>query len=324
MMPMSNSFRSGWHCPSCQSPNPPADRQADELTCTACRARFGIVDGIPGLAPGPHDPALEADLEEMSAFAAMLRERRPSLTPTDPACFRLPHRHVRSELAQEAVEIPWLQETLGSLAGKKVLNVSCGLGRDADILIGRLGASDLTLCDISMSSLVYAREAVAEAFPACTLDAVQCSASELPWPDDTFDLVFVWASAHHYLDLDRFLGSACRVASSVVLAAEPAPLAGIDWFFRLVRFNAEYGGLPTARLDPEALRRAFSAHGFDSVWRRSNFYVYPLFDRIADVPGVIPAYAACLRAVSRIIPPRSRHGVSLVARRRPGSVEARR
>jgi SAM-dependent methyltransferase len=289
--------------------------------CPFCEARFEVVEGVPCFAPGPHDPALEADLEEMASFADLLHERRRRLPPTDPACFRLPHRHIRSELAQEAVEIPWLQKQLGSLSGRSVLNVSCGLGRDADILVRCLGATDLTLCDISLPSVLHARRAVAEAFPSCRVGAVQCSASDLPWGDAAFDVVFVWASAHHYLDFDRFLANACRVASTVVLAAEPAPLAGIEWFFRLVGFNAEYGGLPTARLDPEALRAAFAARGFDSRWRRSNFYVYPLFDRVGSVPGVIAAYAAVLKGVTRLIPPGSRHAVSLIATRRAAPAE---
>ena len=129
-----------WRCPRCGAKDLAAAAGSNRLCCRSCPATFAIVDEVPCFAPGPYQLALQADLEEMAGFVDVVIERRTAWSPADPGCFRLPDRHVRSVLAQEQVEIPWLARTLGPLAGQRILNVSCGLGRDADILVRHLGA----------------------------------------------------------------------------------------------------------------------------------------------------------------------------------------
>ena len=84
---------------------------------------------------------------------------------------------------------------------------------------------------------------------------------ELPFQDISFDLLLVYASAHHYPDMGEFLREAHRVAKAVCLLAEPATLGPAQWILRRLRRSTEYGGVDTHRLNEGQVRHQVEALG---------------------------------------------------------------
>ncbi len=85
---------------------------------------------------------------------------------------------------------------LGDLAGKKVLEVGAGSGRDA-VALARAGA-EVTTLDYVVGSLELTRKAAAGA--SARLAPVGGDALVKPFPDDCFDIVFHQGLLEHFRD----------------------------------------------------------------------------------------------------------------------------
>jgi len=70
------------------------------------------------------------------------------------------------------------------------LNISCGIGRVASLLIDG-GATDLTILVFSGPAILSADKHLRNSFPILKLTGVVSDASLLPSKDDRFDLVFI-------------------------------------------------------------------------------------------------------------------------------------
>ena len=96
---------------------------------------------------------------------------------------------------------------LGDLRGKRVLEVGAGTGRDA-VALARAGAEVLTL-DYVAGSLLLTRQA---AHDADTPVAPVCGDGlAMPFPDDTFDVVFHQGLLEHFRDPMPLLRENVRV-----------------------------------------------------------------------------------------------------------------
>ncbi|THD37769.1 MAG: class I SAM-dependent methyltransferase [Sphingomonas sp.] len=96
---------------------------------------------------------------------------------------------------------------LGTLAGKRVLEIGCGMGMHSEMLL-KAGAK-LTSIDISPTSAMATTKRLAlRGLPG---DVRQMDAEKLEFPDATFDLVWSWGVIHHSSNTTRVLSEIARV-----------------------------------------------------------------------------------------------------------------
>ena len=94
----------------------------------------------------------------------------------------------------------------GNFAGKKILDIGCACG-EASVYFAKQGAH-VTATDLS-KGMVNLAQRVAE-FHNVHLETVACSADDLPFDDDTFDIVYV-ANVMHHVDIEKTLPDIKRV-----------------------------------------------------------------------------------------------------------------
>ena len=93
------------------------------------------------------------------------------------------------------------------LAGKDVLEVGCGSGIAVQLFAE--AGSNVTAVDLTP----WAVETTGARMAAFGLDADvrEADAEQLPFDDESFDLVFSWGVIHHTTDMDRALAELVRV-----------------------------------------------------------------------------------------------------------------
>jgi ubiquinone/menaquinone biosynthesis C-methylase UbiE len=107
----------------------------------------------------------------------------------------------------------------------RVLEVSCGTGRDSEIIAQRLDADGhFCLQDISWAMLDRCRQRLADV----TVPTTYClsNASYLPFPDSYFDAVFSFGGLGEFSDVRRSLAEMVRVSklgAKVVVGDESIP-----------------------------------------------------------------------------------------------------
>ena len=117
-----------------------------------------------------------------------------SLTPEDEknrACIQLYH-HV-------ATQVP--------LAGKSVLEVSCGHGGGASYLTRTLQPKSYTALDLNPAGIVFCKKR----HRVDGLEFIQGDAENLPFAENTFDGVINVEASHCYPNFSKFLGEVARV-----------------------------------------------------------------------------------------------------------------
>ena len=115
------------------------------------------------------------------------------------------------------------------LAGKSVLDICCGSGMDAEYL-ARAGAQ-VTALDISPGAIDRAR-ARAERF-GVRYELVVGDAEDLPFPDLSFDYVFVHDGLHHLPEPRVAIQEMARVARRGLIITEPAQAALTQMLIRI-------------------------------------------------------------------------------------------
>lgn len=119
-----------------------------------------------------------------------------------------------------APENRWIKSKLGNMKGKKILELGCGFG-EGSVYFAMQGA-DVTASDLSEGMLDVA-EKVAE-YNHTHIKTVKCSADNLPFQDESFDIVYA-ANMLHHVDLERTLQEASRVLKRGGIFASIDPLA---------------------------------------------------------------------------------------------------
>ena len=112
---------------------------------------------------------------------------------------------------------------LGETAGRDVLELGCGAAQWS-IALAEAGAHAVAL-DVSAQQLIHARSA-GDALPV-----VQANGEELPFADETFDIVFCDHGATSFCEPSRILPEAARVLRDGGLLAFSAthPLLYLTW-----------------------------------------------------------------------------------------------
>jgi SAM-dependent methyltransferase len=104
---------------------------------------------------------------------------------------------------------PYIRDFAGfaTAAGKRVLEIGVGMG--ADYLEWLKAGAIATGVDLSGTSLERARQRCQTA--GYTPDLHESDAEHLPFPDNTFDIVYSYGVMHHSPDTARCVGEARRV-----------------------------------------------------------------------------------------------------------------
>jgi SAM-dependent methyltransferase len=168
----------------------------------------------------------------------------------------------------------------------KVLDVGCGTGRFLNALPTRYARTGI---DVSAGMLGVARQK--------GLEVEQASSAELPFDDDSFDLVTTFAVLHHLIDPEVVRASLCEMArvarpGGAVIVWDHNPLNPY-WRFLMAKSPQDQGDerLVPARLVVGTLRQA----GLRDVdLRRMTFT--PDF----TPPGLLPATACMERLLERV------------------------
>lgn len=112
------------------------------------------------------------------------------------------------EMACTMPETRFIIKRIGkkNLKGKKILEIGCGLG-EASVYFAKQGA-EVTATDLS-SGMVNLALKVAE-YHKVKINVKTCSADDLPFVDDSFDIVYA-ANVLHHVDMDKTLAEIKRV-----------------------------------------------------------------------------------------------------------------
>jgi malonyl-CoA O-methyltransferase len=135
-------------------------------------------------APGKLSPELRREIRDTFNEASRDEEHFPSTI--DPRI-----RHVGAIL-----------KFFGDLTDKHVLDVGCGKGRFARVLLERNPGAAICGLDISEAMLACA--------PA-GIDVVSGSMTELPFTASAFDAVYATESLEHAVEIERAVDEMCRV-----------------------------------------------------------------------------------------------------------------
>ena len=93
--------------------------------------------------------------------------------------------------------------------GKRILDAGCGTGIFS-IIFARHGADEVIGLDISAGSLTTARK-LKENFNLNNVDFHQADMLHLPFPEESFDVVWAWGTVHHTIDPWRAMEELIRV-----------------------------------------------------------------------------------------------------------------
>jgi len=104
-----------------------------------------------------------------------------------------------------------LIDLLGIEKEDKILEVSCGTGKDAEIIVSKLsGKGHLTCLDISPEMITQACKKL-KGYAVPRVDFVIASACALPFEDNTFNKLFCFAGIGHFPDIRKGLAEMTRV-----------------------------------------------------------------------------------------------------------------
>ena len=156
-----------------------------------------------------------------------------------------------STYARRCSTLVGVDEFLGDLRGKRVLDYGCGLG-ETTTLLAKSGARVSTF-DLSAASIVIARQRARLNGVESAIDFTVCAGESLPYPDNTFDVVFGKAILHH-LDLKLASPHLHRVLKPGGKAAFSEPM-GMN---PLLSFAREYIYYP--KKNPRGADRPLNYH----------------------------------------------------------------
>lgn len=108
---------------------------------------------------------------------------------------------------------------LGEVAGKSLLDVGAG---SLAVIAARDFGCEVTTIDVSTSALEAARREAVEANLSDRIKFDRQDATDLPYPDQSFDVAVSYAAAHHIPTARRweFLAELFRVVGERVIIAE--------------------------------------------------------------------------------------------------------
>jgi ubiquinone/menaquinone biosynthesis C-methylase UbiE len=114
----------------------------------------------------------------------------------------LDEEHFPSTIDPRIFHVKLIQEHLGALRGKRVLDVGCGKGRFARVFQEREPAAEIWGLDISEEMLRFVPEGIQTRAGSMT---------EMPFGDGFFDGAYATESLEHAVEIEKAVREICRV-----------------------------------------------------------------------------------------------------------------
>jgi len=151
--------------------------------------------------------------------------------------------------------------------GMKLLEVSCGRGGGLNALLSKAPEIDATGLDVAQSAVDFCRRTYGE---NDRLRFVQGSALELPFPDNSFDILLNVEASNDYADRAQFFREVARVLKpdGILLYADTMKQGrrqGMEQDLAAAGFNAEFRDITSnvaeaCRLDSPRRREVIRRH----------------------------------------------------------------
>jgi ubiquinone/menaquinone biosynthesis C-methylase UbiE len=274
-------------CPNCRAP---IARHTEPWSCRACAASFPLEAGGIRVLTFNNDPykQVQADFFD-SAVDVEYEIVRPRGTPSF-------HAWLLREKFRRSIGM-----VSDELSGASVLTICGGSGLDAEFLAA---AGARVLCtDISPGAA--RRASVRSARFGVGFEVAVADAEALPFPDQSFDFVYVHDGLHHLERPLRGVAEMARVAQRGVCITEPARAVLTRLAVRVgISTNQEEAGNTVERLTEPELRQILAAAGFGAQ-RASRYLMYyrhepglPARALSATIPGA--AARVAFRAVNAV------------------------
>jgi ubiquinone/menaquinone biosynthesis C-methylase UbiE len=269
-------------CPECRR-----ELAAGEDTCPSCAQRYEPVDGIRNFVP-PRAHSQEQAAYFDYAVDAEWEISRPHVAP------RL-YQWLLAEKFRRSIEgLP--------LRGASVLAVCAGSGMDAELL-ARAGAGTVVAADISAGAARRTAERARRY--GVSITPVVADVEHLPFPDRSFDIVYVHDGLHHLEDPYAGLAEMARAARHAVSVSEPARAAATALALKLgLAEEREEAGNRVARLDVREVSAALERAGFRVVRRERYAMLYRHEPRWAmralSLPLIVPVARAAVTAANAV------------------------
>jgi ubiquinone/menaquinone biosynthesis C-methylase UbiE len=176
--------------------------------------------------------------------------------------------------------------TQADLSGKRVLEISCGRGGGASYLVRTLHPASYTGLDLNPNGIAFCQKRHNH-LPG--LDFLQGNAEDLPFDDQSFDVVLNVEASHLYPRVPRFLAEVVRVlrAGGDFLYTDVRPRAGFaDWEAALAEAPMR---MMSQRVINEEVMRGIEASGQEMlailgpVTRRAPSFIDGLARRASDL-----------------------------------------
>lgn len=110
--------------------------------------------------------------------------------------------HFPSTIDRRIYHVKLIREHLGPLAGRRVLDVGCGKGRFARVLMEEQPGAEIWGLDISEEMLRYVPPGIHTRAGSMT---------ELPFEDAFFDGAYATESLEHAVEIEKAVAEICRV-----------------------------------------------------------------------------------------------------------------
>lgn len=271
----------GFVCVMCRT-------RLDDLVCPSCGRSYGLRDGVPMLT---QDGAGGHAATQASWFDDEVDPEWEIERPHGSPRF---HGWLLAEKFRRSVERI-------ALDGADVLVVCAGSGMDAEFL-ARRGAR-VVAADISLGASRRTLERASRR--QLELPAVVADAENLPFEDESFDLVYVHDGLHHLEHPARALREMARVARRVVSVTEPAEANLTRAAVRLgLALDREEAGNRVERLSTDMVTRLLKEEGF-IIQRAERYPMLYRHDpglpmRLLSLPVVFPLARAGLGLLDRV------------------------
>ena len=283
-------------CPSC---NGNLEWLNLSSRCTACMTEYPIIDGIPVMLPASGIDGSDIHKEAQRQFfdhhaREEFETNRPHGTP------RLYSWLLEEKFRRSMQGIPY------DIAGSLALTVCGGSGMDAEFLSRR------NLRVISSDLSLGAAKRVKERSRRFDLPIVPVVADveRLPFPDTSFDLVYVHDGLHHLSDPMVGLAEMARVSCRALSLTEPARALVTSVAVRLGMADAvEEAGNRVARISAEQVEETLLLSSFRPVTieRYAMYYhgdepgqIFSLLSRSGIFPLMVGFWRLLNAAIGRL------------------------
>jgi uncharacterized protein YbaR (Trm112 family)/SAM-dependent methyltransferase len=243
-------------CPICKGS---LQREADQLTCTACGHRYPVRHGIPILLAD----AAASEHDELEHGADRGKRQQAAFFDTRDEEFEVRRPHQTPALYKWILDEKFRRGTEAirdSIAGSTALVVCGGSGMDAEYLASV--DARVVSSDISVGAALRARKRARRY--NLPIEVLVTDIEQLPFGDRTFEIVYVHDGLHHLENPLAGLLEMARVSDKIVSVNEPSRALLTRLAVRVgLALDREESGNVVARLDLDELRSHLEAQGFE-------------------------------------------------------------